>query len=260
MAKPQKQLTGRERRKLRNLLLDRRFQLKYAGLLAGVAALLSIGLGVVLWRTSNSLVLQSRQTVEQGQQVVSLGRKVADESRKVSDVVEMNIVKDPVYADNPELLDVFKADSAKRKGQIEEQQKALELQASALTRQAAELQAGQQTLLITIFSLLGALVVVLTLVGIYVTHKVAGPIFKMTGQVRSIGEGDWRVPWPLRKGDELTQFWSVLETAVKALREQREGELKALDAALESLGAKVEKSDLAQLEQLRAELHRPLER
>jgi nitrogen fixation/metabolism regulation signal transduction histidine kinase len=252
------QPTGRERRKLRNLLLDRRFQLKYTGFLTGVAAVLSITLGFLLWRTEQSLVTQSRQTVERGQQVVALGRKVADESRKVSAVVEMNIVKDPVYADNPELLESFKMDSAKQATRIAQQQQALEEQAATLTRQSAELESGQNALFTTLCSVLAALVIALSLVGIVVTHKVAGPVYKMTRQIRELGEGSLRVPAPLRKGDELGSFFATFETTVRSLRQRREEDVAAIDAAIATLGPKLAEADLAPLEQLRKQLKRGL--
>ena len=44
----------RYKRKLSNFLLDRSFQLKYAGFLFGVAAVLSAGLGYLLWTTNTA--------------------------------------------------------------------------------------------------------------------------------------------------------------------------------------------------------------
>ena len=39
--------------------------------------------------------------------------------------------------------------------------------------------------------------------GIFVTHKVAGPVFSMTRQFRRVGQGKWFGRMGLRKGDEL---------------------------------------------------------
>ncbi len=47
---------GRGQRRLKNYLLDPHFQLKYSGYMAGVALLISVCLGVVLWRTSQAVV------------------------------------------------------------------------------------------------------------------------------------------------------------------------------------------------------------
>ena len=48
----------RHKRQFKNYLLDRGFQLKYAGLLFAVAGVLSVVLGFLLWRTSQALVVQ----------------------------------------------------------------------------------------------------------------------------------------------------------------------------------------------------------
>ncbi len=69
--------SGRQQRSIKNYLLDAHFQLKYTGYLVGVALLISIVLGVFLWRTSMHVVEESD--------------KVAEESKKVSDVVKMQM-------------------------------------------------------------------------------------------------------------------------------------------------------------------------
>ena len=74
--------TGRHQRRLRNYLLDSKFQLKYAGYFVGIAVVLSLALGLILFRTSQELLRQSEQLVERGQAVV-------DEGRKVSEVVKI---------------------------------------------------------------------------------------------------------------------------------------------------------------------------
>src|SRR5664279_135717 len=131
--------TGRHQRRLRNYLLDAHFQLKYTGYLVGIALLFSISLGLLIWRTSAAVIAQSHQAVHQGEQVVERGKQVVAESQKVSEVVKMNIIKDPVYSDNPALLEAFKVDADKQDERLKAQQVALEGQASALRDQAASL-------------------------------------------------------------------------------------------------------------------------
>src|SRR5688572_8724986 len=104
--------SGRHQRRLKNYLLDSHFQLKYSSYLVLIAVILSASLGFILWRTSLAVIDQSLEAVDQGEQVVNLGREVVKESQKVSAVVQMNIVKDPVYADNPALIEAFKTDAA----------------------------------------------------------------------------------------------------------------------------------------------------
>src|SRR5687767_91713 len=89
--------TGRHQRSFRNYLLDAPFQLKYTGFIVGCAVFVAAILGGFLWKTNSDLAAQSSAVVEQS-------KKVADESRKVSDMVKMTIKDDPIYSQNPELL------------------------------------------------------------------------------------------------------------------------------------------------------------
>ena len=232
----QNQGRPRYKRRLRNYLLDKSFQLKYAGFIFGVAAVLSAVMGALLWRTSQRLVGVSQTAVSQGQHVVELGRKVAKESEKVSKVVQMNIVKDPFYADNPELLAAFENDNEKQSALLTEQQEALETQAASLEKQSAEIASEQRAMLITLFAVLLVLSVAVGLAGIVVTHKVAGPIYKMINQIKDVQDGHWNMPSPLRKGDELVHFFEAFEDMVRSLRKQREHELEMMEKLRERLG------------------------
>jgi methyl-accepting chemotaxis protein len=239
--------------------LDRHFQLKYSGYLVGIAALLSIGLGALLWSTSKDLVEQSREAVRQGQQVVALGSEVVEESRKVHAVVEMNIVEDPVYADNPELREAFQADADKQTERQLAQQKALADQAQALHVQARSLERKRKALLTTLFVALAALILGVGLAGIVVTHKIAGPIYKMRRQLRELGEGRIRMPAPLRKGDELGDFFETFREMVQRLRTRQGEEIAMLDAAVDELRGKVDDARLKKLQELRADMQAQLE-
>jgi methyl-accepting chemotaxis protein len=250
---------GRHQRRLRNYLLDSHFQLKYTGYLVGIALLFTVSLGTVIWRTSETVIAQSRQAVLQGEQVVARGREVLSESQKVSEVVKMNIVKDPVYSDNPALLDAFKSDAEKQDERLKSQQTALESQASALKQQSKDLADRQRTMYFTLFGALGLLVVLIGFAGIVVTHRVAGPIFKMKRQIRDVGEGKLTVPGKLRKGDELVDFFDAFETMVVNLRRRQEMEIEKLERAIASLEPKAEPGELEPLYDLRKQMKAALD-
>src|SRR4051794_26836033 len=108
---------NRHKRSARNYLLDRHFQLKYTGFLVGVAVILSLALGVILFRTSSDVIEQGKETVDRGKQVI-------EQSRKVSQVVAMNIAKE--YKDDPELAKTFGEAAAKDDSKLEEEQARLE--------------------------------------------------------------------------------------------------------------------------------------
>lgn len=250
---------GRHQRKLRNLLLDPAFQLKYAGYLVLIAIFLSVTLGFALFRSSSTILEQSEQSVEQGTRIVALGREVVDESRKVSAVVRMNIVKDPVYRDNPDLLEAFNQDADTQNLRLEEQHRRLETQSRSLVAQAEALRRSQRTLTWTLVGLLTALVVGIGLAGIFVTHKVAGPIFKMRRHLRDVAKGRLTVPFGLRKGDELVEFFNGFRDMVLALRESRQNEIEEIERTLVELREELPPTKLERLERLRNQLRAGLE-
>jgi len=211
---------GRHHRSVRNYLLDSRFQLKYAGLIVGVAVFISAVLGVFLYSTSGEVVEQSQHVV--------------DESRKVSDVVRMNIKNDPIYGDNPELATSFSAASTDTDKRIAEQQQ-------ALVRQ-------QRAMLIGVVGGLSVMVVLIGLLGIWFTHKVAGPIYKMKMLLGQVGEGKLTFHGRLRKGDELQDFFETFLTMVERLKERQAGEVAALEDAID--GARAKGADEAAIEKI----------
>ena len=250
-------LTGRHQRRARNYLLDPRFQLKYTGVLVAIAIVISAVLGVQLYRTSNVLVSQSHRAVEQGQETVRRGQALLEESRKVSAVVSMNIAKE--YADNPELLAVFKQDSAEQERKLNAEQARLEQASKELQRQSSGLAEHQRNTLYLLFGGLSLLVVVIGLAGIVFTHKVAGPIFKMKGLLARVGEGQLRIPSGLRKGDELHHFFEAFVKMVEALKKRQAATISRIDQALAQLEGKVEPEGLAPLRELRRDMQASLD-
>lgn len=251
--------TGRHQRSVKNYLLDSHFQLKYTSYLVGIALALSLSLGLVLWRTSSAVIEQSRQTVTQGDKVVGFGREVVKESRKVSAVVRMNIVRDPVYSDNPELLGAFNKDADAQDERLKQQQDQIEQQSAALKQQSADIESQQRIMLISLFGLLTALVVFIGIAGIMVTHKVAGPIYKMKKQLADVGAGKLGMPAKLRKGDELVHFFETFEAMVASLRQRQEYEIGLLDAAISKIDSKVDEQYVEPLRALRADMKAALD-
>lgn len=251
--------TGRHQRQLRNLLLDKRFQLKYTGYLVAVAAVLGVSLGAVLWRASTEVITQSARGAAQGEQIVQLGHEVVAESRKVSAVVRMNIVKDPVYQQDPDLLAAFNAEAKQQDEKFDAQQQRLREQYDALEAQARSLKKLQHTLLWSLGVVLALLISGIGIAGIVVTHKVAGPIFKMQRHLRDVAKGRLEVPWGLRKGDELTGFFDTFRNMVATLRQQRESQLSVLKTAVDELATSDNERAVQPLKQLITELERSLE-
>lgn len=251
--------TDRHQRSARNYLLDPRFQLKYTAVLVGVAVLVAGVLGFQLYRTSAVLIDQSRLTVEQGQETVRRGKDLIEESRKVSAVVSMNILKDPAYADNPELAAIFNENNAEQEKHLKAEQQRLEQAASALSRHSEVLASQQRSTLYVLFGGLSVFVIAIGLAGIVFTHKVAGPIFKMKGLLRRVGDGRYETPRGLRKGDELQHFFDTFVRMIESLRARQENTIARLDTAVSKLDGRVDSESLTPLRELRRDMKASLE-
>jgi methyl-accepting chemotaxis protein len=223
----------RHQRKLKNLLLDRHFQLKYSAYFLGLALFLSASLGILLWRVSVELVAQSRESVALGEDIVQRGQALLVESKKVSDVVKMNIVD--AYADDPALLEVFQGEANRHDALLESGQTQLQGNTQSLRKQSDTIAREHRFFTIVLMSALVVLFVAVGLGGIVVTHRIAGPIFKMKRLLRELGEGYLRMPTPLRKGDDLQDFFEEFARTVDRLRERKSGELDQLNRILAGL-------------------------
>jgi nitrogen fixation/metabolism regulation signal transduction histidine kinase len=242
-------MNGREQRRVRNYLLDRRFQLKYAGYLAGIALVVSVLLGTGLGFTSSKVIEQSRHAVDQGQALVKQGQDtvkrgqlVIEQNKKISQVVAMSIAA--AYKDQPDVAKQFGEDTARDEQKFKEEQERLEKDASFLEQRAAELQqqalnvAEQQRFLIIGLVLgLSLLVGCIWLAGIVVTHKIAGPVFKMKRMFGQVGDGNLALRERLRRGDEMQDFFETFDQMLSRLRERQESEIKQIDEAITRLEA-----------------------
>ncbi|HSA15053.1 MAG TPA: signal protein, partial [Spirochaetota bacterium] len=57
---------------------------------------------------------------------------------------------------------------------------------------------------------------------IKMTHRISGPLFVMTNYMKEVINGKYPSPRPLRKKDELKDFYDVFGQMVQKIR-QREG-------------------------------------
>lgn len=193
------------RRSVRNYLLDSRFQLKYTGFLVVVAIAISAVMGAVLYETTRAVVGESSALVE--------------ESKKVSEVSRMNV--NDLASDSPDLLTEFNREAAAHDRTLADQQ--------------ASLIARQRRMIESLVGGLALMVVLIGLLGIYFTHKVAGPIYKMKKLLKQVGDGNLHVETRLRKGDELRDFFDAFARMVASLRESEARQLQDVDAAFAAL-------------------------
>ena len=222
--------TGKYKRSVKNYLIDSRFQLKYTSMIVFVTLVISGIMGGFLWKTSRAVIAESQGLV--------------NESKKVSEVSKMNI-KNLGY-DDPQFLGEFSKES-------EDYDKKLEDQQQALARQ-------QNTMLYSLVGGLAGMVLLIGLLGIYFTHKVAGPIFKMKRLLLQVGEGKLKFDGRLRKGDELKDFFESFATMVEKLRARQQHEVDELDRAIElARGAGASTASIAKVVTVRDEMKQALD-
>ncbi len=248
----------RSQRKLRNFLLDPRFQLKWTGYLMAVTLLVGGALSMLLWRTGREAISESQAAVASAQEAVQVGQQVLKKSQDLSAVVKMNIAEK--YSDNPELGKLFTTEAQKGDEVLLARQKKFEQDAAHLLSQSTEISHQQHLLDLTLGGSLLMLALVIGCMGIVVTHKIAGPIYKMKRQFHDLAEGHLRMPSPLRKGDELGSFFAAFEGMVQSLRDRQEREIRRVEEILRSVRENPTDPGLPEeLSKLRAEMQAELD-
>jgi hypothetical protein len=161
---------GRRQRRLRNILLNRRFQLKYTAMIVGIASLISLVLGVFLMST------------------------VRENSRMLKLEAEFD--------------DVLQAQLADADAHI-------------------------------VWVLVGAFILfnlVLALIAVFITHRMAGPIFVVRRHIAAIGEGRLPRVRKLRKGDEFVELVDTLTQAITNIAVRTREEAAVIERVLGVLG------------------------
>jgi nitrogen fixation/metabolism regulation signal transduction histidine kinase len=80
------------------------------------------------------------------------------------------------------------------------------------------------------------LAVVLSLIiwGVLITHRIAGPIFIISRYVDQVTAGEYPDPRPLRKKDELREFFIKFNDMLTSIKEREKTDVEALGKAIES--------------------------
>ena len=117
------------------------------------------------------------------------------------------------------------------------------------------LESKDQNLVLTMAGAGVGLVFVLSLFLVVMTHKVAGPLFKVTLHFDKMSEGRLDTVWPLRKGDMLVGFFTKfhsMHTAVKARHVEVNENLKSFVDLAEKAGVGTGGDHGHRLEELRS--------
>ena len=100
---------------------------------------------------------------------------------------------------------------------------------------ASDLQTADQELVYKMVGVGIGLVVILSLYLILMTHKVAGPLFKVSMYFDRMADGRLGVVTPLRKGDMLVDFFTSFKDMHDAVRARAQADVVTLDKAMQAL-------------------------
>lgn len=238
-ATPPAQAGSPPKRKIRNYLLDPRFQLKYAGLLVGVAMILMTALGTVIWRTASVASQQARTAADQAERAMR-------ESQTSSRLLRMQQIS--AAADNPELVRTMEE-------QLAQFDREAEANVLRVRQQRVEIERTRRRMIYTLVGSALALMVLLGAVGIVITHKVVGPVYKLKRLLRLVGSGRFDIHERLRRGDELEDLFTTFLEMCRSLREHQRAELSQLEEAIREVeAAGVSAATLQKLFELRDQM------
>jgi hypothetical protein len=107
--------------------------------------------------------------------------------------------------------------------------------------QIKALHAGHRRILYVLIAVGLMLMIGLALYGIKMTHKVAGPLHKVTLYFGKMRDGRFDTVYNLRKGDQLVEFYDHFKLAHNGVRKMQEQDIEHLREVIEV----AEKEDLA---------------
>ncbi len=97
------------------------------------------------------------------------------------------------------------------------------------------LKESASTLLVLISGVALLMALALGLVGVLITHRVAGPIYVISHYVLALSEGRYPNFRPLRKNDELRTFFDCFRSAVEAMRKRELDEVTMIAECVDRL-------------------------
>ena len=234
------------KRSWKNLLINKRYQLRFTLFMVGVSALLISGLG---W-----LVMGKADDATN----VAIGRIRGESCPELPDVASSANQAAPAPAPTlaPTPTPAGSGDDGGRRVQIDESSLTLrpvtpndyservaarwacELDQAARIR---ELTDGRMRILYVLVATGVLLVLGLVIYGIVLTHRVAGPLFKVGLYLTKMRDGRYDKVYDLRKGDQLIDFYEHFKSAHAGVVGLERSDVEWLRGVL----AAADKADLA---------------
>ncbi len=268
------------KRSWKNLLINKRYQLQFTLFMVGLSTLLMAGLGIWVMKVANETTTVSMASVRgtpcpkvpalvessgQDEDVLPVPMKLPDDtgSAAPSDTPPAA----PAASIDPPAPTPPAAGSGSAAPEAPRERATVVMDESSMTmlpsvikvpedfgakvvghwtcelRLGSEINALERGRLLILYVLIATgllLVVGLAFYGIKMTHKVAGPLFKVSLYLGKMQQGRFDKVWNLRKGDQLVDFYEHFKNAhagVVKMEKEDVVKLKAVIAAAEQAGA-----------------------
>jgi nitrogen fixation/metabolism regulation signal transduction histidine kinase len=203
-------------RRKKSYLLDPRFQLKWTSYLVVVVVLIMTGLGLVIARIAGRASDTATVAVQQAE-------KAYEESRSNNILTRRTVQL--AGGDNPALQTVMEESLNEVDAKSEKNLADVRSQKEDIARDRKSLQ----------LLLVGAelsLLLLLSVMGIIITHRIVGPVHRMKRLLRRVSTGRLAIEERLRKGDELEDLFDTFLQMTYSLRAMQVARLATLDGAL----------------------------
>ena len=206
------------KRSWKNLLINKRYQLRFTLFMVGLSALLMTGLGVwVMWVANETTA-------------VSITSVRGDACPRLPSAESLGAGAGAADGSPPATRPDDPGDDGRRRANVQIDESSMTLTstlppdfADRVTahwacelRQAAtfdRLERGRLHILWAMIATGVALVIGLALYGIKMTHRVAGPLFKVSLYLSKMRDGRFDKVYNLRKGDQLVDFYDQFKAA-----------------------------------------------
>lgn len=221
------------RRRMRNYLLDPRFQLRYAGLLVGVAMAVFGALGVVILQSGRVAADVSNAAVDLAGVAADQAERAQQESQASASLLRLQRLADS--GGDPAVSRAMEAELASVEAQGRAFLRTVQQQREQARLKRLEIERVRRRV-VWIVVLAGlALGLSLFAVGIVLSHRIVGPSYRLKQLFWKVSRGDLTFSEKLRGGDELVDLFEAFTSMVASLRAQHAGDLTRLEAALQTL-------------------------
>ena len=221
------------RRRMRNYLLEPRFQLRYAALLSGVAMLVFGALAVVIVQSGRVAADVSHAAVDLAGVAADQAERAHQESQANAALLRLQRIADS--GGDPAVSRAMEAELARVEAEGRSFVRAVQQQREQARLKRLEIEQVRRRVVWIVLAAGLALGLALFAVGIVLSHRIVGPSYRLKQLFWKVSRGDLAFSEKLRGGDELVDLFEAFTSMVASLRAQHAGDLARLDVALHEL-------------------------